>query len=333
MRATPGAMGGTLLQESAAGSENAAADPIPSQTASPIGSLATYALALLAVAGVLYIWRRRLHEPVGAGADRERPFGRIADWPAILLGGMIVWVAQVLGASSAVMLLSITDAEMRMLRGGSIVALGGYLGAGVGTAFVLAALPGMARLIRLDRPWFGAGRTAWRAAGAFALVFPLVMTAGWLAALAARWMTGMPPDAVAHETLRLLSEPGAAEAEGRVWWWMMVLCVLVGAPVVEEIVYRGFIQSAIRRAVLWRLEEREGLRIPPRKRAAWIAVLGASAVFALMHAGVAEWHALATLFVLSVCFGVVCERTGRLAAPIVMHVMFNGANLLLSLVG
>ena len=74
------------------------------------------------------------------------------------------------------------------------------------------------------------------------------------------------------------------------------------------------------------------LSVSDRRRAAWIAVLAASAIFTLMHAGVAETHALVTLFALSLCFGVAYERTGRLFTSILMHALFNAANLALAIV-
>ncbi len=46
-----------------------------------------------------------------------------------------------------------------------------------------------------------------------------------------------------------------------------------------------------------------------------------------MHVGVARWHALAALLVLSIGLGWVYEKTGRLTAAISMHVLFNAANL------
>ncbi|MBL8744846.1 MAG: CPBP family intramembrane metalloprotease, partial [Phycisphaerae bacterium] len=249
------------------------------------------------------------------------------------------------GASSAVMLFSLDGVARDTLRGGALVSLGGYLGAAVGIFFTLAVLPNMAGIIRLrsnrapSLPGdIGAApesamRLILRAAAGFLLVFPIVMTVGWVSSIAARRLTGETLDPLAHKTLRLLSDADTS-ADGGVWWWATVLCVLLGAPIVEEIVYRGFIQSAIRRAVLWSAETRprDPLRPPPRRRAAWASILGTSILFASMHLGVVESHALVTLFALSIGFGIACERSGRLATPIVMHVLFNAANLGLSIV-
>jgi membrane protease YdiL (CAAX protease family) len=45
---------------------------------------------------------------------------------------------------------------------------------------------------------------------------------------------------------------------------------------------------------------------------------------------VAPWHALAALFVLSLGFGWVYEKTGRLEAAVTMHALFNAANVALA---
>ena len=55
-----------------------------------------------------------------------------------------------------------------------------------------------------------------------------------------------------------------------------------------------------------------------------------SIIFALMHWGAVAWHALPPLFVLSLAFGWIYERTGRLSASIVMHILFNAVNVALA---
>jgi hypothetical protein len=101
-----------------------------------------------------------------------------------------------------------------------------------------------------------------------------------------------------------------------------MLGAAVGAPIVEEVLYRGFVQTAIVRATA-------GVR-----GGAWLGVLVTSLGFALTHAGGSAnvpWHALVVLFGLSVGLGVAFERTGRLIAPIVVHAAFNAGNLALAL--
>jgi membrane protease YdiL (CAAX protease family) len=360
------------------GSENAGD---PASAARPGAAFATVLLAIAALPAFAVIARRRLDRSLAPDTPPEPPFARVADWPVLLFAGLLIWVAQAVGAASAFTLFSLDNSARASLRGVALASLGGYLAAAVAAALLFAFLPGLSTIIRADHPLRAALASLPRAVAAFILVFPIVMTLGWLTAAAARWISGEPPRAVAHETLRLLTEP-AAPAESRAWWFIVTLSVLLAAPIVEELIYRGFIQSAIRRAILFQLTQSrpgdapppqpERLNVPsqgrresssdapapradipsehpervqpsphpiidvnsamPRLRAARLAVLITSALFTLMHAGVAETHALITLFALSLCFGVAYERTGRIATSILMHALFNATNLALALV-
>ena len=94
---------------------------------------------------------------------------------------------------------------------------------------------------------------------------------------------------------------------------MVVLLV----PLIEEVMYRGIIQESLRRL---------GVH-------AWMAIICTSGLFALMHLPALPpnaHHALAALFVLSLFFGWLYERTGRLIAPVTLHAAFNAGNLLLA---
>lgn len=158
-------------------------------------------------------------------------------------------------------------------------------------------------------------RSSWAQAAlvggvALVLIWPLMSVAGFFAGGVAQFLTGDRPDPVAHETLRrLLEEPWSPA------YVAMVIGVVLIAPLVEEVLYRGLLQRALR-----------GFGIGP-----WPAVIATSAAFALMHLGSADVHALAALFVLSLAFGWAYERTGRLIAPVLMHILFNAGNLALAL--
>lgn len=116
------------------------------------------------------------------------------------------------------------------------------------------------------------------------------------------------PETLGHNVLQAL-----ASTDATVWTWIVVLDVALLAPVVEEVIYRGFVQTAVVRAV----------------RSPLLGIVLTSAVFAIVHAGSVPTYALATLFAASIGFGAVYERTGRIGAPIVMHAAFNGLNLAL----
>jgi len=98
----------------------------------------------------------------------------------------------------------------------------------------------------------------------------------------------------------------------------MGLAVVVFVPVLEELVFRVFLQSLL-------------LRVTRRP---WVAIVLTSVLFTLVHLGggvpLESAHALAPLFVLSVAMGVAYERTRSVWAPVVMHAGFNGLNVLIA---
>lgn len=128
----------------------------------------------------------------------------------------------------------------------------------------------------------------------------------------ARWIIsvaqGTATDPIAHAMLEHMS---TAPRTG--WFILLSLLVTVGAGIFEEVAYRGCIQRGLRSAGL-----------PP-----WGAIIITSAIFTVNHAGVAPLEALIGLFVLSLALGWACERTGRLTAPIIMHILFNAGNLII----
>jgi membrane protease YdiL (CAAX protease family) len=170
--------------------------------------------------------------------------------------------------------------------------------------------------------WSGSGRPrASRSSGpaavaagaaAFALVWPITAGLSFATGLAASYLRGEPVAPIAHDTLLQM-----VDAPTDAWLFVMVGLLVAAVPVLEEIMYRGMLQR-----MLCALE-----------LSAWQAIALTSVIFAVMHVGAARWHALPALFVLSLGFGWAYERTGRLSAPIVMHMLFNAANLGLARLG
>ena len=81
--------------------------------------------------------------------------------------------------------------------------------------------------------------------------------------------------------------------------------VVLGAPVVEELFFRGLLQRALARRV----------------GAAW-AVVGSSVLFGLAHVG-QVLAALPALVAFGAVLGVLASRSGRLGPGIVAHAAFN----------
>jgi uncharacterized protein len=93
------------------------------------------------------------------------------------------------------------------------------------------------------------------------------------------------------------------------WLIGLVAVVVIGAPIVEELVYRGLLQGAVVR----RLNDA-------------VAVVAVAAFFALIHF---RWVEFPGLFAFGIILGVCALRTGRLGMGIMAHLAFNATGLLL----
>ncbi len=143
---------------------------------------------------------------------------------------------------------------------------------------------------------------------------PIVLAAGALAALAYRIVVGHQPDTLAHDTLRAILDDRHNPAVP-----ILIAAAVVVGPIVEELLFRVFIQSALLKAT----------------GRTWPAILSTSILFTAAHIGGGvrpeDAQALVPLFILSLCLGVAYERTGRMWVPITMHMLFNAANVAVAL--
>ena len=85
---------------------------------------------------------------------------------------------------------------------------------------------------------------------------------------------------------------------------MIAVMIIVAAPVFEEFIFRGLIFGGLRRS--------NGLLF---------AAIASAAIFAIVHPPVS----VIPVFVLGLCTALAYERTRMLAAPIVVHAVYNGA--------
>ncbi|MHC4107444.1 MAG: lysostaphin resistance A-like protein, partial [Planctomycetota bacterium] len=163
------------------------------------------------------------------------------------------------------------------------------------------------RAAGLERPRLGIAVLI--GAGGLLLVYPMLEVAAIGAEAVARYLGGETPPLLAHDTLASL-----VGGERDIWFVIMLALVIVAAPIVEEVMYRGILQETLRLVGFSR----------------WLTILATSALFAAMHLTIVEPHALVPLFVLSVGLGWAYEKSGRLTAPVTMHLLFNVANLALA---
>lgn len=105
------------------------------------------------------------------------------------------------------------------------------------------------------------------------------------------------------------------DAEGTPWLFVFIFAVVVGAPVVEEIYFRGLCLRAI--------EKRFGIVA---------AVIGSTFIFTLPHFIGGGWKGTAVLFsvigVVGAVLGVLVAKLDRLGPAIIAHMVFNTVGVL-----
>ena len=291
---TKGAEAATIVAN-----DSSAVDPAPLEV--PIWLY--FGAGLVAIA--LFVWRRWYRW----GAIRSQlstlsPIGGLAM-------GMVMLGMAALGAQLAVWLFGIEptgagEAAMSLADRGRL-----QLGSYAAQTIVLAAFVWLevrakrsARAQRYGLPW-----AALMGVAALLLFWPVVNCVAIAGGFVVELLTGSAPDPIAHTLLARL-----VESPVDVWLYLTIVLAVVGAPLYEEVLYRGIIQQALVGAGMRR----------------WPAILTVSAVFASVHIGAVPFYALPPLFVLSIGFGWVYEKTGRLSASITMHAAFNLVNLLLA---
>ncbi len=138
---------------------------------------------------------------------------------------------------------------------------------------------------------------------------PLVLGIGVLmAAISELWIGERPQ--IAHQMLDQVVQSHSPEAI-----FLMMISAGIIAPVIEEVIYRGLLQSAL-------------LNLSAVHRR-WSVILVAASWFTLMHYGAVEWQGMPSLFVMGVILGWLYERTGSLWPSIVLHMGFNMFNMAL----
>ncbi|WP_040495353.1 CPBP family intramembrane glutamic endopeptidase [Ilumatobacter nonamiensis] len=91
---------------------------------------------------------------------------------------------------------------------------------------------------------------------------------------------------------------------------VLIMMVVIGAPIVEELVYRGFLQRYLATRFT--------------RAASWLLVAG---LFTAIHLRPVEFPGLA---VFSLAVGAAALVAERIDAPIALHIGFNAAGLLLA---
>jgi membrane protease YdiL (CAAX protease family) len=140
--------------------------------------------------------------------------------------------------------------------------------------------------------------------------WPLMMAAITMTIFVAELISGREYRMHQHQQLEMITE--YPQLPLRI---MIVFVAVVIAPLLEEMLFRGFIQTAIRSFFNIR-------------NSAWPAIAASSVFFAIMHENPGHWPAL---FVLGVCLGYSYEKSGSLFRPIFIHLFFNVSSVAIAL--
>ncbi len=138
-------------------------------------------------------------------------------------------------------------------------------------------------------------------------VMPVVLGAIILTTIIGKLIFGNKFKMPQHEELKQLIAYSQWQVRA-----LIVFTAVVVVPFVEELIFRGMIQTALRSYI-----------VRP-----WPAISLASLVFIVFHANPEHWLAL---FALSLCLGYTYEKSGSLFRSIFVHALFNAMSVLAAL--
>jgi len=141
-------------------------------------------------------------------------------------------------------------------------------------------------------------------------VWPLIMAAITLTIFFGELIWGSDYQMQQHQQLELISKHPQLPLRT-----LIVVVAVVIAPLLEEMLFRGLVQTIIRSF----FEVRNG---------AWLAIAISSGLFTVIHSNAGHWPAL---FILGVCLGYAYEKSGSLFRPIFIHSFFNTFSIIAAL--
>ncbi|HTB81138.1 MAG TPA: CPBP family intramembrane glutamic endopeptidase [Opitutaceae bacterium] len=272
---------------------------IPEHVTPVLAAAGTIELILI-FAGIVVWWRM----------GRPRP-PRLAPW-SISVSDFLTCVLAVIGGGYFFQLLghAIGDPFLRKFSAASDARTIVY-----GTAFQLGLLAGLAgaRVYLRTRPEAAEVPTSpprmpsLPVAGlvTFLAVLPAVTVTG----LAWSWiiqLLGLPPEP--QDLVDMFAHP-----QSRTSFIVLFVLATVGAPIVEELVFRAGLFRYLR------------TRLPR-----WAALSLPALFFASLHG---NWASLGPIAMLAIIFSLAYERTGRIGVTMIAHGLFNLNTILLVLAG
>ena len=254
--------------------------------------------------GILIVW---LFFCGGTGALKNAPVRRnrmTPFTPLVLMAGWIVCVAAISKGIETIFS-GRSEAEREILTYPALVSLELIL---IGVMLTIARFT-FARGLK----GFGVNpRTLCKDAGGalvnLVAVYPLVLAGLYIVQFAGQWITQDPEFSVeSHQSLTLLTENDSLALR------VLIAVFAIGiVPVFEEMLFRGFLQTAVRSVTNNSL----------------VAILVSSFFFVILHQP-QHWVAL---FALACGMGYAYERSGSRLRPILMHIFFNGFSVAMTLI-
>ena len=160
--------------------------------------------------------------------------------------------------------------------------------------------------------------------------WPIMMAAITMTLFFAKLISGQEYEMQQHQQLEMITE--YPQLPLRI---MIVFVAVVIAPLLEEMLFRGFVQTTIRSILVQssafgvrRNTARSTQHEARDTSCAWPAIAVSSVFFAIMHANPGHWPAL---FVLGVCLGYSYEKSGSSLRPIFIHLFFNASSVAIAL--
>ncbi|MCP4453666.1 MAG: CPBP family intramembrane metalloprotease [Planctomycetes bacterium] len=258
---------------------------------------------LLNFAGVMGLAAWLLKTSLGRTALIHAPTRRISMSPFMILPALLLWQGPpaIIVALAAPILNRLPEWISWSAR--NLVMSVGAIGAAVGYC-VLAWHTFARRIWGLGLGLKHLRRDIVQALVILFCIMPVVLVMIVAVQFLGEHVNGPDYDVGQHQELEVLA------SYPQMWLKLSVAVVAVlAAPLVEELLFRGLIQTLIRSYI----------------GRPWLSVILTSVLFATVHENYAHWPAL---FVLSLGMGYAYEKSGSLWQPLFMHAMFNGMSVM-----
>ena len=243
-----------------------------------------------------------LRTSLGRTALAGAPVRRINMSPFMLLAALLLWQgppAIVVGLAAPI-LAGLPDWIGWLVRN-LVMSVGAFVAA---TGFCVLAWHTFARrLLGLGLGIRHLGRDFVQALVILFCIMPVILVAIVTMQYLGEYFNGPDYKVGQHQELEVLTAHPQMSLKISV-----AIVAVLAAPLVEELLFRGLLQTLIRSYI----------------GRPWVSVILTSILFSIVHENYAHWPAL---FVLSLAIGYAYEKSGSLWQALFMHALFNGMSV------